>query len=204
MLRIIYKVHESPGRTRLRLPWLRREQPQVEALADALERLPGMQELEIRPYTGSVLCLYEEEALSTEAVVAEVRRVTGVERVLRPGEHLVDEEELREVLQSGTHLAREAARFFKGLNVDVLRVTEGRMDLPTLAALGFLVAGTVEVAVTRKLPMPPWFNLAWWAFRTFTTLEERAIRGTESPIHGPPEVSPEQPEGRRREERPGP
>lgn len=202
MLRIIYRVHESPGRTRLRLPWLRREHAQVEALADALERLPGMQELEIRPYTGSVLCLYEEEALSTEAVVAEVRRVTGVERVLRPGEHLPDEEQLREVLQSGTHLAREAALFFKGLNVDVLRATEGRMDLPTLAALGFLVAGTVEVAVTRKLPMPPWFNLAWWAFRTFTTLEERAIRGTASPINGSQQVP--EPEGRRPRQHPEP
>ncbi len=88
---------------------------------------------------------------------------------------------------------RATLRFFKGVNVDVLRATEGRADLGTVAALGFMVAGAVDVVVTRKLPFPPWFNLAWWAFSTFATVEGAAISHTKSPVrqngHGPPTES---------------
>jgi hypothetical protein len=28
-----------------------------------------------------------------------------------------------------------------------------------------------EVPVKGNLPAPPWFNLAWWVFRTFITFE---------------------------------
>lgn len=182
-MRIIYRVHSSPGRTRLRLPWLRREAELATRVADALETLPGMEMVEVKPYTGSVLCTYDPGELHEEALVAELRRVTGVDRVVRPGETAPgEEEELLRSVSGGSNLAVEASRFFKGLNLDVLRATGGHLDLPTLATAGFVTAGAAEVLVTRKLPMPPWFNLAWWAFRTFTTLERKAIKNTEAPF----------------------
>ena len=181
--RVIYRVHSSPGRTRLRLRWLRREPQLATSLADALEKLPGVELVEVRPYTGSLLCTYEPGALTEQALLEKVRQLTGVERVLHPGESVPGEEEaeLLRAIETGSNLAVEASRFFKGLNVDLLRATEGRVDLPTLATLGFLVAGATEVVVTKKLPMPPWFNLSWWAFSTFIRLEKRVIRQTEPP-----------------------
>lgn len=182
-MRIIYRVHSSPGRTRLRLSWLRREAELATRVADALETLPGMEMVEVKPYTGSVLCTYDPGELHEEALLAELRRVTGVDRVVKPGETVAgEEEELLRSVSGGSNVAVEASRFFKGLNLDVLRATGGHMDLPTLAAVGFVTAGATEVLMTRRLPMPPWFNLAWWAFRTFTTLEKQAIKRTEAPF----------------------
>ncbi|MGD9765792.1 MAG: hypothetical protein AB7V27_19020 [Candidatus Binatia bacterium] len=71
----------------------------------------------------------------------------------------------------------------RGLDDDIWRATGGNFDLGTLAGLAFLGAGAVEVGVTRKLPMPPWFNLAWWAFRTlviFESEEANATRGKDT------------------------
>jgi len=182
MPRIIYLAHSSQGRTRVRLPWLRQEPELAGDVADALEKLSGMALVEVKPYTGSVLCTYDPGELHEETLLGELLRITGVERVVRPGEVAPEEEEeLQRILQGGNSLAVEASRFFKGVNLDVLRATGGHMDLPTLAAIGFMAAGAAEVLVTKKLPMPPWFNLGWWAFRTFTTMEEKAIKKTEAP-----------------------
>jgi Heavy metal associated domain 2 len=161
-----------------------RQQPELATpLADALERLAGLERVEVRPYTGSVLCTYDPGLLSEEALLAEVKRHTGVELVGHPGELTPEEEEeLLRAIRSGSNLAVEASRFFKGLNVDVLRATEGRLDMPTLAAMTFMTAGAVEVIVTRNLPLPPWFNLGWWAFRMFTSMEKKAIKKTEPPL----------------------
>ena len=50
----------------------------------------------------------------------------------------------------------------------MLRSTDGRLDLGAVTGLGFLAVGAAEIASARTVPAPPWFNLAWWAFRTFT------------------------------------
>ncbi|NOK15990.1 HMA2 domain-containing protein [Corallococcus carmarthensis] len=183
MPRAIYVIHASPGRTRLRLPWLRHDAKQATSLADGLMRVEGMHEVQVRPYTGSVLCIHAPQDLGVEGVLEEVRRRTGVDEVLRPGEEPAEEEgALLRALSEGSGVARAASQFFKGVNLDLLRATEGRMDLGALAALGFAVAGAAEVAVTGRMSRPPWFNLAWWAFRTFATLEDVAIRNTAPPV----------------------
>jgi hypothetical protein len=64
---------------------------------------------------------------------------------------------------------------------DAIAATPGAVDLGTLATLAFVGAGALEVAVSKKLPMPPWFNLAWWGFRTFMTVEKPEIDATASP-----------------------
>ncbi|MFB1481729.1 HMA2 domain-containing protein [Corallococcus sp. RDP092CA] len=182
MLRVISIIHTSPGRTRLRLPWLRQDAKQATSLADALLRVAGIHEVQVRPFTGSVLCIHDPQDLDLAGLLEEVRRHTGVEAVARPGEEPPDEDELLRSLSEGSSVARAASQLFKGINVDVLRATEGRMDLGALATLGFAAAGAVEVAVTGRLSPPPWFSLGWWAFRTFVTLERVAIQNTVPPV----------------------
>jgi len=183
MLCVIYVAHESPGRLRLRLPWLREAPDTVDALADRLAALEGMEEVRIRPWTGSVLCLYDPTALRKEAIVEATKAQTGVELVLRPGERSREEEEAlaRAALENGSAVAVALSSAVMGMNHDVLRATAGRLDLGTLAAAAFAVAGAAEVVATGKLPLPPWFNLGWWAFRTFTTMEATAIAKASAP-----------------------
>jgi len=171
--RIIHLVHTSPGRTRLRLPWLRSAPAEGPMLADALAALNGMLEAAVRPRTGSVLCQYDPDRLGPERIIAAVRRHTRVALVVRPGEEAPAEAVAyeREFFAEESSFSRALAKSFRGIDREVLGATDGRLDLGTLTGLGFLAAGAAEILVTRKLPAPPWFNLAWWAFRTFTMFE---------------------------------
>jgi len=175
--RIIRLVHTVPGRTRLRLQWLRSADGEAAALADHLSRLAGMTEVAIRPWTGSVLCQYDADRLDADRIVAAVQRHSGVKVVARPGEETPEEraEYLRILRAEDRSLARAMTESFRSVDDSVLAATEGRLDLGILASLGFLAAGALEIATTRRLPAPPWFNLGWWAFRTFTMFEGATV-----------------------------
>jgi hypothetical protein len=188
--RFIYVVHVLPGRVRLRLPWLREHGSVANELAEGLLRIRGVDEVEVRPFTGSVLVLHDAEALDLEDVLAMVRRLTGVDLVVRQGEEAPEEEVLLEALAMGSDVALATSRFVKGLDVEVLRATGGKVDLGSLASLGFAVAGAAKVIATKKLPTPDWFNLAWWAFATFSGVERTAIGNTASPVRTGPRESP--------------
>lgn len=168
--RAIRVVHQSPGRLRLRLPWLRSDVDGATALAELLAELSGMIEVAVRPSTGSVLCTFEPDALDASRVLATVRRSTGVARVLDAQEEMTDTRAVEPVI-AGSSVARTLVDAVRGVNSDVLRESGGRMDLATLASLGFFAAGALEIAASRRLPAPPWFNLAWWAVRTLTEFE---------------------------------
>ncbi|RKG67775.1 hypothetical protein D7V80_14840 [Corallococcus sp. CA054B] len=196
MVKSIHVIHSSPGRTRLRLPWLRRAGKEAASLADDLLLLEGISEVEVRPFTGSVLCRHDPEEVDVERLLEEVRRITGADTVVRPGEELPDGEPLLRSLEQGSGLARAATSFIKELNADLLRATEGHVDLGSLTALGFAAAGVMNVAIKGKIESPPWFSLGWWAFRTFATMEELAIRNTPTQVRHdngdahPPGMSP--------------
>lgn len=169
-------VHTLPGRTRVRLSWLRRRpSEELQALTDALATEPGVEDVEIRPATGSVMVWHDEERLEVDELLEVLRRHTGGVPVVRPGEPApYDPEVMDRVMKEGSVVARAAVRFFLEVNKDVLRATEGRVDLGLLMALGFLSLGIGEVTTSGKLQLPPWYSLSWWAFRTFTTVERSA------------------------------
>jgi hypothetical protein len=170
--RVIWIAHASPGRLRLRLPWLRADHAAATALADHIAGRPGVIEVAVRPRTGSVLCRYDARRTNAGKLIAAVQRETRVATVLRPGAAVPAA--TRAARPPGSSVGRALVEAFRGLDEDIHAATSGRVDLGTLAGLGLLTAGAAEVAVTRKLPAPPWFSLAWWAFRTFTMFEPGA------------------------------
>ncbi len=168
--RIIQLVHQCPGRVRLRLPWLRDDADRAEAIAEVVAGLDPSVRVEVRPWTGSVLCTYDPERLDADRVLDAVRRHTRIAAVVRGRERnpQADAEYARAREAGVGTVTRSVAHGMRELNRDVLRATEGRLDLGSVAGLGFLTAGAAEIATLRSFPAPPWFNLAWWAFRTFT------------------------------------
>lgn len=111
----------------------------------------------MRPYTGSVVCCFDAAQLEPRQIVAAVRRHTGVALVLgtpddepRPSSPITGQGDLRR-----SSVARALVEGVRGLNSDVLKGSDGRMDLSTLASLGFLSLGALEIAVTRQRPAPP-------------------------------------------------
>ncbi|MCP3103246.1 hypothetical protein LZ198_30635 [Myxococcus sp. K15C18031901] len=191
MARFIYVVHVLPGRLRLRLPWLREHGAVANALAEGLLALEGMEEVEVRPFTGSVLCQHDPDVLETDVVVAAVKGFTGIDLVVRPGEEPPEEETLLEALVVGSDMARAVSRFAKGIDLEVLRATQGKVGLGVLTSLSFVAAGATKIIATRRIPTPDWFSLAWWAFATFNGSERAAINNTDAPVRGgAPESSP--------------
>jgi copper chaperone CopZ len=170
-------VHELPGRIRLRASWFREEPEEARRIATALAALEGVMEVRVRPRTGSILCRCDPERVDAARLLGKLRALTGVDMVLGP----TDPPPIRVGVSpaaGGSSVGRATAKAFREIDEDLLRYTEGRLDLGTLTTLGFLVAGGLEMAVTRTIPIPPWFNLAWWGFRTFMSVEARAIRRT--------------------------
>lgn len=180
---IIEVVHRLPGRLRLRLWWLREHAERAAPVADAVSDLPGVIRAEVRRYTGSILVEYDPARADEESIIAAVERVSGGRVASEAEAETIEIDQLaRSAYEEGAEIARAATSLIKGLDAEVLHYTEGRADAATLAALAFLGAGAVEVLVSGELPMPPWFQLAWWAFRTFTTLEGEMIESIEHPL----------------------
>ncbi len=180
--RYLQVENTQPGRTRLRLPWLRHHPEEANPLADALSSHPAVEEVRVRPYTGSVLVLHDPELLGLEALLDRIRRHTGEVPVVRAGERPpMDMRALEHALSEGSSVSREAVRCVRGVNLDLLRATDGRVDLGLLMSMGFIALGVGEVAASGKLPLPPWFSLSWWAFRTFLSTEKAAMHSLELP-----------------------
>src|SRR5262245_34627018 len=78
-------AHAIAGRTRLRSPLLRRDPRRCEQLADALAARPGVREVAVRPYSGSVLILHAT-TVAAATLAADASRVLDGARVLAPGE----------------------------------------------------------------------------------------------------------------------
>jgi hypothetical protein len=177
--RVIRLIHSMPGRMRLRLSWLHESPDQATPLADALAALDASMEVRVRPWTGSVLCSYDPAALDEDRIVAAVRRHTQVATVLRRGESHPDlDAELFASAGAGVSSVRRAITdAFREMNREMMRASEGRLDLGALTGLGFLGLGAAEIAWSRRLPPPPWFNMAWWAYRTFTLSASEDDRG---------------------------
>jgi hypothetical protein len=105
--------------------------------------------------TGSVLC-HHDQRLAAASILEVLRRRDGANVVLlHPGEV----PPAPAVADGPSAVARSVAAAFRSVNRDILRGTEGALDLGTLTTLGFMGAGAVEVAVKGNLPLPPWFNL---------------------------------------------
>jgi hypothetical protein len=162
-------AHSSPGRLRVRLPALRADRAAAETVADTLADLDGVIDVAVRPRTGSVLCRYDPRRMDEHRLLAALHRQTRAALARRPDES--PPAATRRRGHAGSSIGRELGTLFRTLDSDIADATGGRLDLGTLASLGLLGAGATEIAVTRTIPAPPWFSLAWWAFRTFAMFE---------------------------------
>ena len=163
-------AHHLPDRTRLRTPVLRKDPAACERLADVLAAIPGVREVNIRPYTGSVLVDHDDK-LAIGTLVATAREALAIDRVLAAGERPPLDPEVPPF----SSIARKVVVAVREVDRDLRRSSDGTVDLGMLATLGFLSAGAAEVIASKELPLPPWFNLAWWGFRTFMTTEQPEI-----------------------------
>lgn len=169
---LVVVTHALDHRARLRAPSLAGHRAAAVRIAERLAREPGHDVVTINPRTGSVLIESTSAPLDLEAIRAHLARLLAEERdeagrplrSHRPGRH-----------PGPTRVARAVAHAFAGINADIRAGLDHRADLGTLLPVIFAAGGLVEVAVTRKLPAPAWFNLLWWSIRSFMTFNMSAV-----------------------------
>lgn len=169
----VFVAHQLPGRVRIRLWHGPSHDPaEVRSAAERLGRLTEVDRVVHHPVTGSLIVHYDPDRWGEDEVLDRCATALGASKLVRPGEPTPPPTELAVM---GSRLARAVAVLFGELNADLYRATRGTADLRILLPLTFGGLGAAEVLVTGKLPAPPWFNLMWWSFRTFTTFNQEAI-----------------------------
>lgn len=167
----MHVAHRLPGRLRVRLPALRHSTEEAQQLIDELVRLEGVSQAQARLSTGSVLVHYDPDDVDEAEVIAhltDAARAVAARVGRSPGD-------LGRAERRAESMAHATVQFFREVDRDIERVTDGAVDLGTLVTAGFVIAGALQVVSARKIPAPPWFNLAWWGFRTFMTLESEKV-----------------------------
>jgi hypothetical protein len=132
---------------------------------------PGSTRVECRPSTGSVIIEREDGKLDADELHALLARIVSEEMAAVPSSKRFA---VPERMPGPTRVANTVAKAFSEINTDVRSALDGRADLGTLLPVVFFSLGLIEVAATRKLPAPAWFNLLWWSLRSFMTFNPTA------------------------------
>jgi hypothetical protein len=165
-------VHQMPRRVRLRASLLVGQREVCQRVAEKILALePAPVRVEIRPSTGSVIVECDDGTLDAETLRNLLERIVSEEMAALPSGRRFA---VPERMPGPTRVANTVARAFSEINGDVRRALDGRADLGTILPVVFFSLGLVEVAATRKLPAPAWFNLLWWSMRSFLTFNPSA------------------------------
>jgi hypothetical protein len=172
-------VHAIPGRVRLKVDGVKGNPDLAAALEERLLGVRGVQRVEVNARTGSVLLVYESAAQEEFGQVLEP---------LFPGLDL--DAYRRGAVGSATNgdrppappLGRRISGMFGALNAGVGRVTGG-IDLKLLLPLTLFFLGVRSLLVTDKLRFPMWYDLIWFSFGTFLSLNP--IARTDEPAAEP-------------------
>ncbi|MGK4006120.1 HMA2 domain-containing protein [Sorangium sp. So ce1036] len=165
-------AHALERRVRLRAPVLAGHRRACERVAEQLAAEPGCDVVTVRPATGSVIVERDEGGLDPERLRGRLAELVSASRdedgrpltAPRPG------------CEPGpTRIARAVAHAFVAINAEVREAMDHRADLGTLLPVFFATAGLTEIGVTRRLPVPAWFNLLWWSLRSFMTFNPAAL-----------------------------
>lgn len=165
-------VHQLPRRVRLRAGLLVGHHEVCRRIAEKFMSLEkDSTRVEIRPSTGSVIVERRDGTLDAAALRDLLSQIVAEEMAAVPSSRRFP---VPERMPGPTRVANTVARAFSEINSDVRRALDGRADLGTILPVVFFSLGLVEVAATRKLPAPAWFNLLWWSLRSFMTFNPAA------------------------------
>jgi hypothetical protein len=161
-------IHAVSGRVRLRVPDLKASPQWASKLQSRIERAASVTSAKANPHTGSLLVRYDPR--EADSVARHLKReLPSFGKLRLPG--VVTAAAAPPAASGG--IADRVSEMFRDLNARVEQRT-GVGDLRVLvpAALTLLAAGVFLIAALRRrrLPLPTWYDLLWFAFNTFIIL----------------------------------
>jgi hypothetical protein len=162
-------AHAVPGRVRIKLDPALLDGERGERLRRALLALPDVEEIRLTPRTGSIVLVYDPDALNTRSLIARIRDARLL--ALDPP---VDDLYASQVPLSDT--AKGIRRTFSGANARLSEITEGKWDLRSVVPFAFgALALRSLMADPGAIAAAPWYALAWYAFDSFWKLNQDVI-----------------------------
>lgn len=140
-------VHRAPGRLRLRVPARRGDADFLGGLGDAFRGSPGVAAVDVNPLTASLLVRFTGDE---EPLLARVPAL-GL-RIGDLAQAAAEEAEAREARRPTGNLVDRLADVVDGIDDELKKGSEGRMDLQSAALLYLVGAGFVQLLRGRALP----------------------------------------------------
>ena len=185
-------VHAIPGRLRLKVDKVKGDPAFAQKVQDTVGQVTGIEGVEAKPLTGSVLIYYDlAKLLATGAFTA---LTDGFAALFPEIEKDAFEMEVEALMR---HLATGAAPqptispmdSLAALNAQVAELTGG-LDLKLLAPLALLFLGVRSLWTSKQKTFPAWYDYLWFGFSTFVMLN---LRNTEAKPDLKPEEAKHQP-----------
>jgi hypothetical protein len=144
----VQTAHFVPGRIRLRVPSLTENTAGAALVREKLPALPGVDNVEVKPATGSVLIRYRPGEVQPELLFAAVVRLLNLDAELKRIPEPIVTRELREILSS--------------LNRTVYDQTGGLVDLWSAALILLAAIGIQKLLSQGMQAFPSGLTLVWW------------------------------------------
>lgn len=155
-------VSHFPGRLRVRAETFRALPEVADEVVASISAEPGVRDVQSSPVTGSLLVLYEPRELQLPRLVQLLVRageLGGIE---------VDAgEDWSKHPTQGTRVRETVAAW----NESLQKLTGGKLDLRA-AVPGSLAAAGAAVFLSGRRRMPEWYDLLFWAYTSFTNLNQ--------------------------------
>jgi len=166
--------HALPGRVRLRVPGIKGEPGLAREIQKQLAGLKVVRKVEVSAITGSVLVIYDP---ADSAAMAELGRmmIPGLDLGTPPA---ADGD------GAAAPPAEQISGYFQQLNAQVRSAT-GNTDLKVLLPATLFLSGILRLVVAKRLTGPTWYDLLWFSFGTFCTLNGSSASGSAAPAREP-------------------
>jgi hypothetical protein len=174
-------AHQVPGRIRMKIPSAKGNPEQLEAYKQILSLLPGIEQIEVNPDTGSIVLKYDPE--HHDAFHADFQdhcaQHNAQPQQVHVHHHAPTNEidalaskigEEAEYLAEHSHVARVFVDFCKTTDRHIKETTNNTLDLEMLLAIGVIGVTVLEVGATAATPV--WVTLALFGMNHFIEMQE--------------------------------
>ncbi|MEW6218754.1 MAG: HMA2 domain-containing protein [Thermodesulfobacteriota bacterium] len=167
-------AHQLPGRARLRIPSRQGDPVFFAGLEPQLLALPGCLAVVSHAPRGSLVVHHTG---SLQALARQARQAGLFDLAAGP-------EAKRPWAQGPVSVAVALRQEVRAADQQVRRATGGRFDLPTLAGIGLLGAGVLQI-LRGNLRAPAWYTLFWYGLTLLSGVQVGGRRPEAAGAQGP-------------------
>jgi hypothetical protein len=171
-------AHQVPGRIRMKIPSAKGKPERLEEYKATLSLIPGIEQVEVRPETGSIILKYDpdrhdlfHQKLDDHVNEHHDRRNRAPTNELDALATKIEQE--AEYLAEHSDAARAVVDFCKKADREIKLATHNTLDLKMLLAIGVVGFTVFEVGATAATPA--WVTLALFGLNHFIEMQAEQL-----------------------------